>query len=90
MGIFGDLFQRAKDEVKYSAESEVSDAIRGGINKIKNSDTGNKCPKCKKPINETTKFCSECGEKVKKECKKCQMFFPLETKFCSECGSTLK
>jgi RNA polymerase subunit RPABC4/transcription elongation factor Spt4 len=90
MGIFGDLFQRVKDEVKYSAESGVRDAIHGSIQKAKGNASSNKCPKCKKQITEDIKFCQSCGEKVKKECKKCQMFFSLETKFCSECGSTLR
>jgi RNA polymerase subunit RPABC4/transcription elongation factor Spt4 len=90
MGIFGDLFQRAKDELKYSAESGVRDAIHGSIEKVKTKNTGNKCPKCKKIIVEDIKFCQSCGEKLKRECKKCQMFFSLETKFCSECGNTLR
>ncbi len=90
MGIFGDIFQRAKDEIKYSTESGVRDAIHGSIQKAKGNASSKKCPKCKKPIEEDTKFCQACGTKLKLECKKCQLFFPLNTKFCSECGSTLK
>jgi class 3 adenylate cyclase/tetratricopeptide (TPR) repeat protein len=48
-----------------------------------------KCPKCQFDNREGTKFCEECGAKMKLECPECGAEIPLGRKFCGECGEKL-
>jgi membrane protease subunit (stomatin/prohibitin family) len=47
------------------------------------------CPKCKCMVKEGTKFCPECGTKLKPTCPDCKKEYPAGTKFCPECGKKL-
>lgn len=48
------------------------------------------CPNCQTLVNENTKFCPECGQKIevqkKKFCTECGAVLSDGCKFCSECG----
>lgn len=92
MGIIGDIANRVKSDLTWKAGQEVSGGITSGASKLfKKGDKGaNKCPKCKKPIAEGLKFCTECGAKLTKTCEKCKADFPINTKFCPQCGGPLK
>ncbi len=50
------------------------------------------CTKCKAPIPAASKFCSECGTKVKKGkfCTKCGLPLSARAKFCSGCGEKVQ
>lgn len=55
-------------------------------------DTVN-CAKCNAPNVKTSKFCSECGEKivvVTNICSNCNAELPAGAKFCSECGQKVE
>ncbi len=47
------------------------------------------CPNCETPLPANTKFCPECGAKIKDErsCKECGSKLAAGAKFCPECGS---
>lgn len=97
MGLLGDIVNRTKDELKYTAGSELGYGIRNtarkGFEKIKGKKSENgdkKCPKCKKPYADGLKFCQSCGAKLTSSCAKCNVDFPMGTKFCGQCGGELK
>lgn len=46
-----------------------------------------KCKKCGYELEYGTKFCPQCGEKVKAYCYKCNMELPEGGKFCPSCGT---
>ena len=48
-----------------------------------------KCPSCQFDNPEDTKFCRECGARLRLACPKCGKVVPSGSKFCSECGSPL-
>lgn len=47
------------------------------------------CPNCNASVKATSKFCPECGTKMKPVCPKCKKELPAGTKFCPECGTKL-
>lgn len=47
-----------------------------------------KCKKCGSDVEETQKFCPECGEKVGNFCKSCGEKLDKKQKFCPECGAS--
>ncbi len=83
-----DIFGKVKSDLEYRAGSAISNTI---TNKVKKGfEKGNKCPKCKKPINDATlKFCPNCGTKLSITCLKCNTDFLAGTKFCTQCGEAL-
>lgn len=44
------------------------------------------CGNCKATIEEQSKFCSQCGEKVSLRCEKCGSGLDSKDRFCRECG----
>ncbi|MCL2047510.1 MAG: DUF1883 domain-containing protein [Defluviitaleaceae bacterium] len=46
------------------------------------------CPKCK-ILTAHGKFCTECGEPMKRICPGCYIVASLECKYCAECGTKL-
>lgn len=56
---------------------------------ITNQDTSLTCPNCNAIVAQDSKFCSECGTKMKPVCKNCNKELPAGTKFCPECGTKL-
>lgn len=48
-----------------------------------------KCPNCQAEINDSAKFCPECGQKVneKRICSRCGTELSATSKFCPECGT---
>lgn len=50
------------------------------------------CRKCKHSIDDSDKFCNNCGTEVQLEniCSKCNKKNEIESKFCSDCGERLK
>ncbi len=93
MGILDGVANRVKYDMEWKAGSVISDKIAQGASKVLNkgeADKG-KCPKCKKPITDSTlKFCPNCGQKLQLTCAKCSISFPWGTKFCTQCGGALK
>ena len=59
-----------------------------GVNEGNTSTTMN-CPKCNSVIPVSSKFCPECGTKMKPVCPSCQKECKAGTKFCPECGTKL-
>jgi len=47
------------------------------------------CPNCNANVKSTSKFCPECGAKMKPVCPGCKKELPAGTKFCPECGTKL-
>ncbi len=47
------------------------------------------CPECQAPLASNSKFCPECGAKLKgaKFCAQCGAAWPASAKFCPECGA---
>jgi len=47
------------------------------------------CPKCGAALDANTKFCPECGTKLKatSHCTECGAKIPAGAKFCPECGT---
>jgi predicted amidophosphoribosyltransferase len=47
------------------------------------------CPECGKPLAANTKFCPECGAKVKSSthCTECGAKLQPGAKFCGDCGA---
>jgi len=48
-----------------------------------------KCPNCKEEISNNSKFCSNCGIKIKLSCPKCKSVIKQGDNFCSNCGCKL-
>ena len=54
------------------------------------------CPKCAGRVPATSKFCSECGERLTPpavgtiKCPKCSKLVPATSKFCPECGEKIE
>lgn len=48
------------------------------------------CPSCRAENSENSKFCSECGTKLKLVCASCTQASPLGNKFCGKCGAPLE
>ena len=92
MGFFKDVLNNVKSDMTWKARQEVSTGVNKGISKIMSRDKNNsdKCPKCRKNIDASMKFCQSCGYKLRISCKKCNLDFPIGIKFCSECGGQLK
>ncbi|MGZ7044116.1 MAG: double zinc ribbon domain-containing protein [Methanobacterium sp.] len=51
-----------------------------------------KCPSCGAEVEESNKFCTECGGKMEQEikCHQCSTKVPQGTKFCTECGAKIE
>ena len=47
-----------------------------------------KCKKCGALVDESKKFCPECGERIGYFCKECGAKFSKKLKFCPECGAS--
>ncbi len=49
------------------------------------------CSNCGAQIDENSKFCIECGNKIDQEveCPECSAKFPPNTKFCTNCGTKI-
>lgn len=47
------------------------------------------CPRCHFENRDTTKFCEECGERIRLTCPRCGLDVPIGRKFCGECGQQL-
>ena len=58
-------------------------------NMQQNENAGIKCPGCGTQIAGTSKFCPECGYRIKTQCDKCNSKVKPGTKFCPECGNKL-
>jgi len=54
-------------------------------------DATKKCPKCKKEVPATAKFCFECGAEFPADsfCGTCGAALPAKAKFCSVCGQKI-
>lgn len=48
---------------------------------------GMKCRNCGGELNDTAKFCPQCGEKIKLYCTECGAELSLSARFCSSCGT---
>lgn len=48
-----------------------------------------KCPSCDHLVDESAKFCPECGHRFVRSCPKCNHPVAVGSKFCSECGEKL-
>lgn len=50
------------------------------------------CHACNAELSSSSKFCDQCGEKVKTEqyCSSCNKKMPLTSKFCDDCGTKLE
>ena len=47
------------------------------------------CPVCGAQVDSTSKFCPNCGAKMKPVCPNCKKELPAGTKFCPDCGTKL-
>lgn len=47
------------------------------------------CPNCNTSVKPSSKFCPECGTKMKPTCPNCKKELPAGTKFCPECGTKI-
>ena len=49
------------------------------------------CSNCGSRIDENSKFCAECGNKIEQEvkCPQCSAELPPNTKFCTNCGTKI-
>ncbi|MDD4083841.1 MAG: hypothetical protein PHD05_10705 [Sphaerochaetaceae bacterium] len=89
MGILNDLFSGVKNNLKWQAQSTITDGVSSGISAIV-SKFKNKCPECHKSIKDTTaNFCPNCQASLVLVCKKqgCGRQSPHGTKFCPGCGT---
>lgn len=48
-----------------------------------------KCTACGNELDQETKFCPWCGEKIKSTCSKCNTELPEGVRFCPSCGSAV-
>ncbi|MDH5596877.1 MAG: zinc ribbon domain-containing protein [Candidatus Peregrinibacteria bacterium] len=48
------------------------------------------CGKCLTPVDESYKFCPNCGETLKKSCSYCKKTFPIIWNICPHCGKDYK
>ena len=58
-------------------------------NQMASGNAGTFCPNCKAEVKSNTKFCPECGTKIKPVCPNCKKELPANTKFCPDCGTKL-
>ena len=58
-------------------------------NQFTDGNSGNTCPNCNAQVKANTKFCPECGTKIKPSCPNCKKELPAKTKFCPDCGTKL-
>jgi hypothetical protein len=68
---------KMSEEDKKLSESDWREGIRAT------------CPKCEAPLQTNTKFCPECGAKIKDKafCAQCGAAMEAGAKFCPECGA---
>ena len=62
-----------------------------GAKKQKKTEPQIECSSCRRKIPEKSKFCPECGEKLKKAtaCAECGQQVDSDAKFCPECGTKI-
>ena len=58
-------------------------------NQFTDGNASNLCPNCNAEVKANTKFCPECGTKMKPVCPNCKKELPAKTKFCPDCGTKL-
>lgn len=62
--------------------------IANNIDTNKTKKNTVKCKKCGTSVDETQKFCPECGERIGNFCKQCGVKLSTNQKFCPECGAS--
>lgn len=81
--------------VGFGTGRAVGGAFASSLDDATSSKNKIRCPKCGKIVDEGTKFCPDCGEKIASsvgtvKCSKCGKDVPVSAKFCPDCGAPMK
>lgn len=78
------------DNLRRRAESEIEHSIWQGAKKAGSKLAKGSCPKCKKLLPQSAKFCPSCGAPLGSNCSKCGAAIAKGANFCTGCGAKIR
>ena len=75
------------DKFQKFALYQAAPAIKESMNYVMNNEYV--CPKCGEKNEAGSKYCSKCGEPLKKLCPSCGEEIPSDSNYCNHCGKKI-